>query len=225
MRFELVNGHVIVECDGRRVLVDTGSPASLGPTGTWQFCGVPVTLADGMLDVTPARIGEWVGTRVDVLLGADVLARLRFTIDLDDDGEGGEIRFERPAQGGAAIDLTAFMGIPIATVTVAGQPVRAFVDTGAKLSYLDTGLAAAFPVIGSETDFHPGIGEFETDVRRVPLEIAGHTVALRCGVLPGILRATLSLADAQAIIGTDLLRHGTVTFAQPDGVLTLEPKR
>jgi hypothetical protein len=224
MRFEMVDGHVIIEYDGRRVLLDTGSPASLGPTGTWQFCGVPVTLADGGLGITPAQIGEWVGTRVDVLLGADVLSRLRFTIDLDEDGSGGHVRFERPAAAGPSIDLAEFMGIPIATVTVGDEPVRAIVDIGAKLSYLDAQMAAAFAVTGSERDFYPGIGAFRTDVRVVPIEIAGCTVELRCGVLPDSLRMTLAMADTRAILGTELLRHGAITFALPDGVLMLEPR-
>ena len=44
MQLAYVDGHVILESDGVRVLLDTGAPISVGSLRNWTFEGIPVPL-------------------------------------------------------------------------------------------------------------------------------------------------------------------------------------
>jgi len=60
------------------------------------------------------------------------------------------------------------MGAPVASFSVDGLDQQRFVDTGARLSCVEKMIAADYSPIGKESDFYPGIGEFETVVFEIP---------------------------------------------------------
>jgi len=216
---EEADGHLLFEHDGRRVLVDTGAPASVGNAPEWEFLGQPRALAGDYLGVTVEQIAELAGLDIDVLLGADVLTRLHTEIDMAND----RIVFHetRPDMEGVTMGLANVMGIPVTAAKVDRWLLHAVVDTGAKLSYVDRALAESYPKVGEADDFYPVIGRFTTTVHEVPFSIADAPMTLRCGVLPDQLGVLFASFGVSSIIGTELYEQFHTCLALPDAEMVL----
>lgn len=202
--FHLVDGHILAKIENKIALVDTGAPHSVGTPSPWTVAGKSFPLTGNYLGVTPQKLSEFVGSRVDILLGADILGEFDLTINLREQSislEANAVDFK-----GEPFSIDDFMGIPIVTVKIAGESVRAFFDTGAKLSYLDPDLASGFPQVGEEQDFYPGLGKFVTRTHRVDFKFGNFAVPLTCGILPELLQMTLMMADTRGIVGTEFLK-------------------
>jgi hypothetical protein len=113
---------------------------------------------------------------------------------------------------GETVRLDEFMGIPIVTARVGSSDYRMFFDTGAQISYFQDESIADFPAAGSVTDFYPGIGQFQTDTHQVEVSLGGVAFTLRCGTLPGLLGATLMMADTEGIVGNQILCNRNVGY-------------
>jgi len=96
-----------------------------------------------------------------------------------------------------------------------------FLDTGAKISYLNKELVGTLEQVGVEKDFYPGFGEFETPIYPVPMLIAEDAITLNCGVLPQPLELTLLLGGCRGIIGAQLMKEYKVLFSYPKNEITL----
>ncbi|HSV92395.1 MAG TPA: VWA domain-containing protein, partial [Desulfobacterales bacterium] len=129
-----VNGHLLAEIGQDRVLIDTGSPISVGNRSSLELLGHEHPLKPTYEGATVDSIGSLVGTLITVLLGSDIMARYDVRIDLD----AAEIEFSEVELqvGPDALQLEYFQGVPIVAATVGGTAQRFFFDTGAKLSYL-----------------------------------------------------------------------------------------
>ena len=220
MRLEYADGHVILESGGARVLLDTGAPVSVGSVRDWKFEGVPVPLERDYYGVTTEKLSAHIGAGIDVLLGMDVLGERVFQIDV----EAGELRFlerDAPLPAGEVVPIKPLVGIPTVAFQLDGTDIRAFLDTGARLSYISDQLIASYPEVATVRDFHPSAGLFETAVRLVPVTFGSLWATLHSGSLPPVLDERLSAAGVQGIVGTDLLEQYIVTFSMPTGQLVL----
>ncbi len=207
----LVNGHLIARIENATVLIDTGLPISMGTMGTWYFLNQVHELSPSYMGVSPEYISRMVGTRVDIILGSDIIRNLDVLIELDKERITfctGYLRGTREE-----IPLADFMGIPITTVTIGDTLCDAFIDTGARLSYVDSTLISSLSPIGIEKDFYPGMGEFETQVFQVPVQIGHQKFSLRCGVLPVLLEKALFVTEKRGIIGAELFKKFQVHLA------------
>src|SRR5262245_41592216 len=110
----LVSGHLILDIDGQKVLVDTGAPRSIGRQARWTFLGREHPLIPDYLGASPAVLSELVGTPIDLLLGADILGQFPFVVDT----RSKCITFSPPETQPTDIELplTFLRGIPIVTV-------------------------------------------------------------------------------------------------------------
>jgi hypothetical protein len=153
------------------------------------------------------------------LLGADVLSAFDQVIDLP----GGRLILssDELEHSGERLELDEFMGIPIISATVSGQPFRMFFDTGAQVSYLQDERLDAFPNAGMLEDFYPGFGQFETETHMVPSALGHGIHTLRCGQLPGLLGMSLMMADVQGILGNAILERKTVGYFPRRNMLSL----
>jgi hypothetical protein len=95
------------------------------------------------------------------------------------------------------------MGIPIIKLEVNNQPLKFFLDTGAKLSYLSEDFTSGYSSVGTEEDFYPGVGQFETECYEIPTSLGSNDFVVRCGNLPFMLQLTLMLGGTDGIIGFD----------------------
>jgi hypothetical protein len=217
---KMVNGHLVTQIEGKSVLIDTGVPISIGKNPKFHFLNEVHTLSQEYMGVTFKYLEKMVGTSIDILMGADILKKYCLTIDLP----GNRITFgEQPAFNSASrVPMTNFMGSPIVQVSIDGVEQDMFVDTGAKLSYVDKTLAANYSPVGKEKDFYPGMGEFETQVFEIRFKLGEKRFKLRCGVLPDLLEKTLLVTGKRGIIGTELYQKFLVCLAFPKKAIFLE---
>jgi len=207
---QLRDGHLFVELNGELWLLDTGAPTSFGTSNNLSLASEQCRLGTSYLGLTAATLTSFIGVPCVGLLGADVLGRFDHILD----AANGTITISTAelAHTGQTVRLAEFMGIPILTAQIVGADYRMFFDTGAQISYFQDDSLANFPSAGSVTDFYPGVGQFQTDTHQVPLTLAGVAFTLRCGMLPGLLGATLMMADTEGIVGNQILCNRIVGY-------------
>ena len=89
------------------------------------------------MGISPEYLTKQLNHHVDGLIGADIIQN--FTLIIDPPSQKITVSgdtLEMPI----IFPIEVFMGIPILTVSVAGTKLRAFLDTGAHLSYVDSEL-------------------------------------------------------------------------------------
>jgi len=216
---KVVDNHIIVEIENNIVLVDTGAPYSVGKGSEIDILEKPYNLSSDYLGITVDKISEYIGTNIDILLGADILSDIYFQINLQDK----LLCMDRTPIDidGATMSVSLFMNIPIIEFEIRGKDIRAFLDTGAKLSYLDSEVTEDYESIGTETDFYPGVGQFSTPTYEVPITLLNQNYLVVFGNLPALLQMTLMMANTSAILGNELFKYFTVSFALQDGAITL----
>ncbi|MBU4179873.1 MAG: retropepsin-like domain-containing protein [Desulfobacteraceae bacterium] len=209
--YEIVGGHIIVSSSNGNLLIDTGAPSSVGYDNTVSFAGRNHFVKKDFMGVSPKSLSGYIGTRINALIGADILNQYDMVISphlrqlLVSD--------EEQHVDGEQLELDEFMGVPIFKASVDENTIRMFFDTGARLSYLHPNIAQTYPRIGTEQDFYPSIGRFKTETYRVPIALGGETVELVVGILPQLLRTTLMMANTSGILGTAILSDYLVGFA------------
>jgi len=217
--YTMVDGHLLLDCEGRRLLLDTGAPSSVYPEPAMPFAGALHPATGDYLGVSLEEVSVLVGTQLDGLIGADALIPYDTVID--------PVRHEvRVHQGehdphGAHLALDCAMIVPIVEASISGEPARMIFDTGAKLSYLDRTFIDAFPPAGTREDFFPGLGTFTTETFEVPFQLGCHTFTITTGSLTAIPAMALSLVGASGILGSVLFDHFTVYYSPRRQELTL----
>jgi hypothetical protein len=219
-RMTLVNGHLVTRINDQAVLIDTGIPISLGTITGWHFLNEIHQLSQDYMGVTLQYLSNMVGTPIDIVLGADILKKHHVIIDLFRN----MVSFSNQPlfHSVYSIKMDTFLGAPIVTLTVSGKECQMFMDTGAKLSYVDHKTALKYSPNGKDKDFYPGIGEFETDVFDIPFQLGQLKFNLRCGVLPPLLEKTLMVTGKCGIVGTELYQKYLVDLAFPEGKIYLK---
>lgn len=210
--FEFHNNHIILLAGDIRCLLDTGSPISIGNTSFALGSRSHSLTNDGYLGITVAELGEFVGTKVDVLLGADILAAQtsffvwNFKSHL----------ILRGACQNPTSPLRFVMGVPVLDVAINGSIVACCVDTGAAQSYLAQELIPKTSSVATGSDFYPGIGRFETHLYQaeyIEPSIPEKSISFMFASLPGSLEGLLKQFNIQAILGVDWLTHQKSHFA------------
>lgn len=217
--FDIFDNHIIAIIDGKRVLLDTGAPTSIGDGSSFSLLGRNLNFSQIFMGFSIDQLNELLGTKINILLGVDVLRTLNFFVDWDRKTLlFSSIPFEHE---GTFIPLEFFMNIPIVVLQINGTTFRAFLDTGAKLSYLKPDLTSNYKLLGQTSDFYPGVGRFDTNIYEVPVMLGPHTFTVIAGHLPELLQMTLMMANTQGILGNDIFKYFNVYFNLQVGQLIL----
>ena len=104
------------------------------------------------------------------------------------------------------------MNIPIIKVTINNKTINTFLDTGAKISYINKKYTQDLKAIDSIKDFYPTIGSFRTDIYKMSITFNSLEISLTFGVLPEMLEAALLLGNIEGIIGNDIFQYYSLTF-------------
>lgn len=204
------SAHIVIIKDDKNVLIDTGSPQTIGKMPEFEWNGVKHKISESMLGMVDIHeVCELSGEDIDVLLGADILGASPFMVDLKEncfilpDGD-----YKTP--DGEEFPLEIVMGIPLTEIMISGMKGMSAIDSGAIISYVvsshwETG---TFKTLAE--DFHPAIGKYKTMTGELPVKIGGIGFNATFGVLPEIFEMTLSMIDADSIIGKDLFRERVV---------------
>lgn len=224
MRKEFVinnfNGHLLISENGMTMLIDTGSPLSISDTGL-EFCGKHFDQFNNLINID--QIAKRVGMHIDALIGYDIISQFSVLIDYP----GQRITFsDKPMtlEGAGSMPLVIFMGIPKIRLSVHGQEGPYFLDTGARISYVDPQVTNGMTAVGEEEDFYIGFGNFRTLVFNVEVMLGQHQFNVRFGNLPGPLNAALiGRIDVHGIIGYDLFEHFKILIDSPNRVMRYLP--
>jgi hypothetical protein len=167
-------------------------------------------LAPSFAGFNVANLTALVGVPVTGLLGIDVLKRFDITFDLP----SSQIIFssEPVALNGTVVPLQDYKGLPIIEAVIGGHSSRAFLETGAKLSYWSNESLPTYPATGVFEDFYPGIGLFQVDTYRVPVGIGGRNFDIRFGVPTTQVLSMLRMAGVTAILGSEIFQKHKIGF-------------
>ena len=64
---------------------------------------------------------------------------------------------------------------------------------------------SGYSSVGTDEDFYPGVGQFETECYDIPTSLGANDFLVRYGNLPFMLQMTLMLGGTDGIIGFDFL--------------------
>ncbi|MBL9140876.1 MAG: hypothetical protein JNK53_03325, partial [Phycisphaerae bacterium] len=215
-----MNGHVFAEHASGLWLIDSGAPTSFGKDKHLVLLGEHFAFDNSYHGLGIEGLVKHVGVECVGLIGSDVL--FNFDVLFDCPHEKIEFSKEELDLDGMPVPLWEFMGLPLLMAEIAGTDYRKFFfDTGAQVSYFQDEVITTFPKAGVVTDFFPDSDDFETETYNVDMSLGGVQVTLRCGMLPETLAVALTMANAQGIIGNQLLLHRRVGFFPRQGGLVL----
>ena len=199
---EIIGGHALISINNQKYLVDTGAPGSFGKHGEVTFGGKAHVLASSYLGLDAESLSQLAEIPLDGLLGTDILGQYDLLLDYQ---ANNLMLNPQEVDLPLSVPLEEVMGVPVVTIEVeAVGRVKCFLDTGAKLSYLEAGLVPPeLEEQGKVDDFYPGFGKFSTPFFRLNYALAGRSATANFGVLPPALSGLLSLTGVRGILGYD----------------------
>ena len=205
------------------MLVNTGCPVSMGTGPSFVFLGHEIPVLQRYHDLTVPQWSEVIGVHIDGLLGSDVLARYAVVID----SEAGRASFDevRAKPQGRKVPLSVVAGLPVIEVGLGGGRLRVLLHTGATLSCLRDSDTKDYACVAVARDCYPGVGEFTTELRRVPLLFGDQPVNLECGLIPAELDRALRAVGVSGVVGTNLLQEFAVSWGPRFSELGLMARR
>ena len=217
-RFEcdLINGRLLAVIGDQRALLDTGFPFSFGQCSSITLRGREFAISKEASPTT-GELSELIETAFSLVLGADVLSQLDFRIDLPEM----EITFSDSFVdiGGITVPLRIINGLPILSARLPNGEFPFLISTGMKFSFLHSSIASATPVVGKGFDFIPSMGKlegtkFETDLRRIKINVREKDLKLSFGVLPEFIEeSALKGFGVMGILGAELFARSPVVFS------------
>ena len=211
-KIELVGKHILIVDDrGSKVLIDTGSPLSFHSDGVVAIDGETVKVPTTLLVADSDYVTEHVGTKVEGLVGMNVLGRKGVLIDVP----GGRVVVGQTAKGMTRVSSRSLMGgYMCVDMDLNGKQAEVIVDTGAPVSYVAPALTKGLVAKETVKDFYPLIGEFETPVFEFPAAFAGHAFEMRAGHLPKIMQLEIGLLGINGVVGMELLKRQPLLLAE-----------
>ena len=217
---DLFDGHLILEDHGLKVLVDTGSPVTMGRDNHFEFMGQQHQCLTSIFGRGISDISSLMGYDIDVLMGMDLLERFYIKTDY----QGKEITFstdEIPFESICSVPIMRENGAAYVDLTVDGQTERFALDTGAKISYIDNSFTHGETIVDTKEDFHPLTGNYSTPIFAKEATIGGQTIPVKFGNLPPEIAIILQIAGIYGAIGFDLFNAFTVLMDFKNNVLSL----
>ena len=209
-QIQLFKGHPIINDGANRILIDTGAPSTIHASDSLNFCSESFDCSTNYMGLTVSKISDMLGTEITTLLGADILSNFKILFDYQN--QIIEFNKQEIDINGTQTDISNFMGIPIIIMTVDNQELKFFLDTGAKLSYLSDSLTSNYESVGTDEDFYPGVGKFQTECFEIPTVFGDNEFVVKYGNLPTLLQMTLMLGGTDGIIGFDFFNNFKVVL-------------
>jgi hypothetical protein len=209
-KITLFKGHPIIKDGENILLIDTGAPYTIHTSSNLIFCSDNYNCTTNYMGLTVSKISEMLGTEITTLLGADILSDYKLLFDYKN--EIMEFNKVEIALDGYEIGISNFMGLPIIELSIDNQKLKFFLDTGAKLSYLSDSITSHYKSVGTDEDFYPGVGKFETECFNIATSFRDSNFIVKYGNLPTLLQMTLMLGGTTGIIGFDFFNNFKVVL-------------
>ena len=212
------DGILCADFNEGRLIIDTGSPVSLGPDIAIQILGSAVQLNSSFGNYAWAQIQESLPFDAVGLVGVDAFTDAVLGFDL---GNNTLARLSGPLKGPS---VPFVMGSPIIKCQVGEDSLLCLLDTGAGLSYVQNNvLADPGNVFEAREDFHPLLGRFNVETAEYPMTIDNHTMIDTFGLATPDLSQLLSIAKIDAILGTSFFRKAIVEVDFQSEVVIITP--
>lgn len=203
-------GHILIDCGGDVLLVDTGSPVSFHENGSIRIGDEVFPVAASLMGVDSSYVSDKVGRPVSGLLGMDIIGRLGIKIDVP----GGKLSISPSTEVLARVPSEQGLGYVSMEMSVAGRPAKVILDTGAPTSYISKSFTQGLTPVGQVTDFNPMVpgDTFETPVFELPAAFAGKEFTMKAGHLPANLQMMLSMLGVDGVVGMEVLSRFPVAI-------------
>ena len=175
-RWELINNHYVVFINGKKYLVDTGSPISF-----WinPDCREPLIIDNvkyslhskpNSYDVLESE--RLIGTNIDGFIGLDMILKTSLTIY-----KNGRLEFGVVEEDGTRIGLNTngFLSIKCNCGGVTGNYL---IDTGAKFSYGTGGLFYGLTPFNQAEDYNPILKRLYSDIYHLNVNLGCKSVEI-----------------------------------------------
>jgi hypothetical protein len=216
---EVVDNHVIVTIEGRKVLLDTGSPYCIGEDA-FYFLGKDYRKAKDFMGTKLSVLGQHIGANIEFIMGANVLREYCFIIDWREN----ELRVspESLPFEGQTIALDTAQPVPVINIPVHGSMTGLYFDTGAKISYLKRSLLEGLEIDSQGSDFHPGFGTFTTPLYKIPIKLGTYEISVPFGYLPAALEGGLMTRSIDGVLGSEIFHSFVARFDYRQKTMTLK---
>ena len=206
----LHDGHAIIHDGENIILLDTGSPVTFHNQTTLLFLDKNYNVTTDAMGVNIPVLSDLVRYQITTLMGTDILGK--YLIEFDYSRQKVTFRNADSDFEGTAIPIISLMNIPVVNLGINGQQLRFFLDSGARLSYLNEKYTFGSKSLGEEEDFYPGIGRY-----RVPCflmeTLAGNSPFLvKYGTPPDRVIQLLKACQVDGIIGYDFFARFRITL-------------
>ena len=212
--FKLINDHPVLMVNGKNILVDTGSPVSIHPSGSIVIGENEFSVMSSFPGVSTDYISEKVGCEIHALLGMDIINRMPTMFSLKD----GFMFFDDDAKYTnhfKKFPLSPLSGGLVAiTISVNGQDANMIVDSGAPISYIRPNFLSGLESAGIMDDFSPFYGDFQTEtfICEVDTMVNQGVYSQRFGIPPQVISMTFDLLKVDGVIGIELFKHYRIQF-------------
>lgn len=214
----LFDKHILLHSNENIILVDTGSPVTIHSENQITFCNQTFDCSKEYFGVTVEHLSDMLGSPITTLMGTDILSE--FIVVYDYENQMIEFKSHENQLEGNIVEITQNMGLPMIDLILQGEQVKVFIDTGAKISYIDKKFTQDFESQGTLEDFNPMIGEFSTESYTLDADFEGNTFSVLFGNLPEMFQAILSLSGVAGVIGYDFFNHFNVSMDLKNNLLS-----
>ena len=207
MKVSLHNGVVCAELDSGPVILDTGSPVSLGDGSTYNLDGITCQTQPSLLLYSWESVRASIPFDASALIGTDQLEQSAFKLDVRDS------TFEWIPALKNGKHLQRMTGIPLVDIQLMDTEHSFFLDTGASITYVtDENILSSCTRVGDVDDFHPLIGKFTSPLYEAMIVFAGETVSTKIGGLPRLFSMSMEPFGVTGILGTEVLAKGVLSL-------------
>ena len=204
---EIDNGHIVLipKGNGKRYIVDTGSPRS--------FSRIAETLTLGneekQLNPNPAMLQKindnLLSQEVDGLLGLDILMGNVWEFDFDSQSILVNEADQQEYEESIPLYISPITGLIDIALSVGNRSCKGILDSGAFVSYASSSLVANVAPCGEADDYNPRIGAMHTTLYLLAIRLGNREFTIKAGKMPQLLEMTTSLAGIDCVLGITML--------------------
>ena len=156
---KIINDHIIIDNE-QRLILDTGSPLSFHKSGT--ICvGERIEVPTSLPGVSNIYLSEKIGCDVYGMIGMDIISKIPTLISVKD----GFVFFNDDAKYyDRFVRCHNNTGLLCVNLKINGRSARMIVDSGAKVSYINSDYVAGMEAEYCAYDYSPYIGDFQTSL-------------------------------------------------------------
>lgn len=218
-KVKLLDDHLIID-DGQGIIIDTGSPTSFHESGCLHLCGDTYNLPQSIMNVDSEYLSKEIGGEIHGLLGMDIICKYPILFELrnnfifvDDDA----------FYGSSYPSFILPYNMVCVGLTVNNRFIRLIVDTGAKISYIDSSLVEGQNPIECKQDFSPLLGHFSTNIYECEIKHWHDSrIKLSFGTPPPALSVIFATMNVQGVLGIDFFKRFRLQLR--DGKLYFPPQ-